>query len=118
MGEGSSKDTNSAPELGEEGDSQQEAGHPGIQRQERAWCGVRRTTEEPEQVGTGEREPGPWLAWWLPSLGSRAGNGPQPRAGSEERCRPLDLSLSLDPHHGAQLSHFETRGAVVGIKKM
>ena len=45
--------TETGEELGEEEDVQWEAGHPAIQRQECAWCEVRRTTEEPEWVGTG-----------------------------------------------------------------
>ena len=52
-------------------------------------------------MGTGDGEPGPWLAWWLLSLGSRAGNGPRPRAGSEERSRPwispCALILTMEP---------------------
>lgn len=46
-----------------------ESRHPAIQRQECAWCEVRRPTEEPERVGTGL---GAWpeVAWWLLFLGS------------------------------------------------
>ena len=67
--------------------------------------------------GDGAREPGRRWPGGCSSWAAGEGTGPEPRAGSEEGSQPLALCLCLDPHRGAQHSHFETRGAVVGIKK-
>ena len=67
--------------------------------------------------GDGDREPGRRWPGGCSSWAAGEGTGPEPRAGSEKGSQPLALCLCLDPHRGAQHSHFETRGAVVGIKK-
>lgn len=67
--------------------------------------------------GDGDIEPGWRWPGGCSSWAAGEGTGPEPRAGSEEGSQPLALCLCLDPHRGAQRSHFETRGAVVGIKK-
>ena len=67
--------------------------------------------------GDGDREPGRRWPGGCSSWATGEGTGPEPRAGSEKGSQPLALCLCLDPHRGAQHSHFETRGAVVGIKK-
>lgn len=69
-------------------------------------------------MGTGDRGQAAWpeVAWWpLPGQPGKA-LALSPEQGVRKEVSHW-LSACLDPHRGAQRSHFETRGAVVGIKK-
>lgn len=71
---------------------------------------------EPEQVGRGDRSlPQAGLVAPVPAQRGRQG----PRAQSKEWGKKwaLESLPKLDPRRGAWVFHFETHGAVVGIKK-
>lgn len=59
----------------------------------------------------------PRLAWWLLSPRSGAGRGPWAQSKEWRKKWALESLPKLDPRRGAWVSHFETHGAVVGIKK-